>query len=69
MTKEEFESRKRKIMIIAGIGIFALLCSYTIGSVAPTNGLAALGCTAIFIACIFIAGTMAYKLNKESTSK
>ena len=69
MTPEEFVSRKRKITVIAGIGIFALLCSYTIGSIVPTGGLAALGCTAVFLGCIFVAGTMAYKLNKESASK
>jgi len=69
MTPEEFASRKRTITVIAGVGVFALLCSYTIGSFAPNKGYAALGCTAIFLGCIFVAGTMAYKLNKESASK
>jgi hypothetical protein len=69
MTPEEFVARKRTIMLIAGIGIFSLLCSYTVTFVMPNNGRLAILLTAIFLGCIFIAGSMAFKLKKETTPK
>jgi len=66
MTPEEFAARKRPIMVIAGIGIFALLCSYTVTYTMPNNGRLAILLTAIFLGCIFIAGRMAFRLKKET---
>jgi len=69
MTKQEFEGRKRHIMVIAGIGIFSLLCSFTLGFVEPNSGQLAILLTAVFLGCIFTAGRMAFKLKKESAAK
>jgi hypothetical protein len=69
MTREEFAARKLRINIIAGIGIFALLSSYTVGYVMPGNVPLMILLTAIFFCCIFIAGTMWYRLSKETSSK
>jgi hypothetical protein len=67
MTQAEFVARKRKITMVAGIGIFALLCSYTVGYTSHDNARAAMLLTAVFFCCIFIAGRMAFKLKKEIT--
>jgi hypothetical protein len=67
MTQDEFAARKRRITMVAGIGIFALLSSYTVGYAAPDKARAAMLLTAIFFGCIFIAARMAFKLKKEIT--
>jgi hypothetical protein len=69
MTQDEFAARKRRITMIAGIGVFALLCSYTVGYAEPSNGRLAILLTAIFIGCVFVAVRMAYRLKKESASQ
>jgi hypothetical protein len=69
MTQEEFATRKRRISMIAGVGVFSLLCSYTLGYAVPGNGQGAILFTAIFFACIFIAARMAFKLKKETAPK
>jgi|HubBroStandDraft_6_1064221.scaffolds.fasta_scaffold651575_2 hypothetical protein len=69
MTRGEFAARKRQIAVIAGIGIFSLLCSFTLGFVEPNGGQLAILLTAVFLGCIFVAGRMAFKLKKESAAK
>ena len=69
MTQDEFVARKRSITVVAGIGVFALLCSFTVGFTDPNNGRFAILLTAIFLGCIFTAARMAFRLKKESASK
>jgi hypothetical protein len=69
MTQDEFAARKRSINTIAGIGIFALLCSFTVSFTDPGNARFAILLTAIFLGCIFTAARMAFRLKKESASQ
>ncbi len=69
MTPNEFAARKRHVTIIAGIGIFALLCSFTVGFTDPNNGRLAILLTAIFFICMFTAARMLFRLKKESAAK
>jgi len=72
MTKEEIAAQKNKIFVLCGVGVGALIASYAIGYAGPRNSvsnLTGLLLTAIFLACIFLAGRIALKLNKESAAK
>jgi predicted MFS family arabinose efflux permease len=68
MTQEEVAARKFRIYLVAGVGIAALAGSYAVGYIEPHNGRFALLLTAVFLICVFLAATMAFRLNKESAS-
>ena len=69
MTPAEFAGKKRKIAVIASIGIFSLLCSVTFGFLTPGNGRNAILLVAVFLVCMFMAWRLTLRLKKESASK
>jgi hypothetical protein len=69
VTPAEFAGQKRKIAVIASIGIFSLLCSITFGVLTPDNGQNAILLVAVFLVCMFIAWRLVLRLKRESTSK
>jgi predicted MFS family arabinose efflux permease len=72
MKQQEIATRKAKTFILLGVGVAALIGSYAVGYVGPRNSVSVMSAillTAIFLGCIFIAGRMVLKLNKETASK
>ena len=68
MTDKEIAARKFRMFLTLGIGIAALIASYAIGYVGQKNSVSTMTeilLTAIFLACIFVSATIAFKLNKE----
>ena len=69
MTQKEIAARKAVIVTILVIGGAALMGSSTISYVMPRASGFAIILTAIFFACVFSAGIMAIRLNKETAAK
>jgi hypothetical protein len=72
MTQDEIAAQKRKMFMVFGVGVASLLASYAIGYVGPRTSVSTLTevmLTAIFLGCILVGGTIAYRLNKETGSK
>jgi polyferredoxin len=73
MTQQDIAARKIRIFILVGVGIAALLGSYAVGYFGPGNNrlatLGAIGLTAIFLGCLFAAGMLALKHNRDTASK
>jgi hypothetical protein len=69
VTPAEFAGKKRKIAVIAGIGIFALLCSVTFAFIVPDSRQNAILLVAIFLICMFVAWRLALRLKKEIAQK
>jgi len=72
MTQEEIAARKVRAFIVLAVGIAALICSYIIGYVLPSNSVSvmtAILLTAIFFGCMFVAARMAIQLSKDSASR
>jgi hypothetical protein len=71
MTQQEIAAQKTRMFIMLGIGVAALICSFAIGYAGPSNRLSVMTeivLMAIFLACIFVAGRIEFKLNKKGTS-
>jgi len=72
MTQEEIAAQKNKMFVLCGVAVASLIASYAIGYMGLLNSvsnLTALLLTAIFLACIFLAGRIALRLNRESASR
>ena len=72
MTQQEIAAQKIKALILLGVGVAALIGSYAIGYLEPRNSVSVMSAillTAIFLGCVFVAGRMTLKLNKEGPSK
>jgi predicted MFS family arabinose efflux permease len=71
--QQDIAAPKTRIFILVGVGIAALLGSYAVGYFGPSNNrlatLVSIGLTAIFLGCLFTAGMLALKRNRETASK
>jgi hypothetical protein len=72
MTEEEKAAQRKKALVLLGVGVVALLCSYGVGYAGPRSSVSVLTemvLTAIFLGCLFVAAMTVLKLNKEKASK
>jgi hypothetical protein len=72
MTQKEIAALKTQKFVMLGVGVVALISSFAIGYTGPSNRVSVLTeivLASIFFGCVYVAGRISFKLNKEGASK